>query len=213
MKNLLFSATFVATFLGLGASAALAQQQGGIAIIDMSYIFKEHRGFKAMTATMKTEVEAAEADLKARKNDIQNRAKQLDGEEIKKGSPDYKALEEELTKAQADLQADVALKKKEFLDKESKIYYKVYNEVLDAVKKVAHSNGIDLVLRFNGDTVDPNDPQGILKELNKTVVFYNEAIDITPIILKEVNRGVPPATPIPKGATRPRQGVPGSKPR
>jgi Skp family chaperone for outer membrane proteins len=176
--------------LSVGGSAALAQEQGGIAIIDMSAIFKQHTGFKTLTTRMRSEVEAAEAELKERRNALNGRVKQLS--EMEKGSPGYKELEEELTKANADLQADVALKKKDFLNQEAKIYYDVYREILDSVTRVAQKNRIDLVLRFNGDAIDPNDPQSVLKELNKTVVYYDRAIDITEITLEEVNRSGPP---------------------
>jgi len=48
-----------------------------------------------------------------------------------------------------------------------------------------------LVLRFNGDQINPNRPEEILKAINKPVVSQNN-IDITPDVLALLNRGGSP---------------------
>ena len=96
-------------------------------------------------------------------------------------------MEEELAKKAAELNLRVSIQKKDFLEQEAKIYYNVYQEVIDCVKYHCDTNGVSLVLRFNGDPIDRNDPQEVLKELNKSVLYYNRAIDITPIILEKLN--------------------------
>jgi hypothetical protein len=66
---------------------------------------------------------------------------------------------------------------------------------MEQVKYYADKNGYLLVMRFNGDPYDENDPQALQKELNKAVLYYNKTIDITPIILDAVNPPRPTGHP------------------
>lgn len=216
MKKTCFGAILAAAILSCTAGMSLAQGQpqfnGGVAIIDLSYIFKNHERFKAMTEGMRNDVLRAEEALKARRTEIETLTKRLTdlGNELRKDSPEYKQLDADLTRKKIDLSTQVSQQKKEFLEKEAKIYFQVYQEVIDAVQYFSERNRISLVLRFNGDPVTDSDPQEILKQLNKSVIYYNKGIDITPMILDDLNRSARPAG-VPQGAgpgvtTRP--GVP-----
>jgi outer membrane protein len=217
-KTCVYAALAAAFLATMGAPLAHAQQQfvGGVAIIDLSYIFKNHERFKAMTEGMRGEVLRAEEALKARRTDIETLTKRLTdlGNELRKDSPEYKQLDADLTRKKIDLSTQVSQQKKEFLEKEAKIYYHVYQEVLDEVQHFAERNRISLVLRFNGDPVTDSDPQEILKQLNKQVVYYNKGIDITPHILDSLNRrgagaaGAPGHQGVPATGARPGVGVP-----
>ena len=96
-----------------------------VAVVDISYIFKNHPGFKQQMEGMKGEVQAFEEKLRERGEQIKalNQAMQA----FKPTSPEYKEKEAQILKIQADGQAAATLKKKEFLEKESKIYYSTYN--------------------------------------------------------------------------------------
>ena len=219
--------TFLLALLGaialsqLAAGDALAQQPrpgapNTVAILDLTYIFKHHVRFKQMSEDMKRDVDAAESALKADRDSYQKLIQKL--EDYKRGSPEYKQLEEEIAKRGSELNLRVNIQKKDFLEQESRIYYTVYQEILECVRRHSEQYGISLVLRFNGDPIDRNDPQEILKELNKSVIYYNQAIDITPVILDMTARmapnpggmrqptapaqGIPPAAGIPPGARR-----------
>lgn len=195
-----------------GESAAQQPQPRGpgitVAILDLTYVYKNHLRFQQMSNDMRREVDAAENALKSDRESYRKLAEQLDTT-YRKGTPDYKAMEEELAKKAADLNLQVNIQKKNFLEQEAKIYYNVYQEVLEHVKYYCEANGVTLVLRFNGDPIDRNDPQDVLKELNKSVIYYHQAIDITPVILERINsaaqRGVTgPAAP----STVPQQAMP-----
>lgn len=219
VKKTCFWAVLAAAVLATSSGNLLAQGQpnfaGGVAIIDLSYIFKNHERFKAMTEGMRTDVLRAEEALKARRTDIETAAKRLTdlGNELRKDSPEYKQLDADLTRKKIDLSTQVAQQKKEFLEKEAKIYFSVYQEVLDEVQYFSERNRISLVMRFNGDPVTDSDPQEILKQLNKSVVYYNKSIDITPMILHSLNqRGGGGAAPqgqgVPNTGVRQPVGVP-----
>ena len=97
--------------------------------------------------------------------------------------------------------------RKEFLDREAKIYYRAHLEVNDAVKYYALRHNLGLVLRFNGDPIDPNDRQDVLRAINNPVVFQN-GIDITPDVLKDLDRSGGGAPVNPQVGVR--QPVPGA---
>ena len=69
--------------------------------------------------------------------------------------------------------------RKDFMEREAKVYYQTYLEVVDAVKYYAKRHNIGLVMRFNGEPVDPNRRDDVLREINKPVVMQDQ-IDITP---------------------------------
>jgi outer membrane protein len=217
VKKTCFWAVLAAAVLATSSGNLLAQAQpnfaGGVAIIDLSYIFKNHERFKAMTEGMRNEVLRAEEALKARRTEIETLTKRVAdlGNELRKDSPEYKQLDADLTRKKIDLSAQVSQQKKEFLEKEAKIYFSVYQEVLDEVQYFSERQRISLVMRFNGDPVTDSDPQEILKQLNKSVVYYNKGIDITPMILDSLNRrGGAGAAPTGQGVppTGVRPGVP-----
>jgi outer membrane protein len=194
---------------------APAQPRPTVAIIDLSYVFKNYSKFNQATADMKRKVEGADAALVAKKKELDAIAKQAEGMAL--GSPERNQLEEQYTKLQADIQVEVATQRKEFLRQEAQIYYSVYQEVQDVIKSYCDQQGIVLVMRFNGEPPDPANPQEVMQDLNKAVVYYNRAIDITPAIRDRLEAiagnagaGRPAPTTQPGTATRPpRTGNPG----
>lgn len=193
-----------------------AQPRPTVAIIDLSYVFKNYSKFNEMTANMKRKVEGADAALKARQEELKKLAQQVDGMQL--GSLERNKLEEQATKLQADIQVEVATQRKDFLREEAAIYYTIYQEVQDAIKAYCERNGIVLVMRFNGEPPDPNNPQEVMQDLNKAVVYYHRAIDITFPIKEGLELARPHAAQRqpaaqpgvrPQSATRP--GVPRTK--
>jgi hypothetical protein len=59
--------------------------------------------------------------------------------------------------------------------------------VVDAVNLYAKSHNIGMVLRFNGEPVDANKREDVMRDINKQVVIQDR-IDITPDVLMLLNR-------------------------
>lgn len=192
-----------------GRPAMRPTVRGGptIALLDVPYIFKNHTRFKAMMNDMKADVERAELQMKADRDAIQKLAEQM--KEYRKGTPEYKELAEVITKRQADLSIKIRLQKDEFLQREAKTYYNVYQEIHQEVDYYAAANGITMVLRFNGDPADLGRPETVIRTINKQVVWYTKDQDVTPVILDRLNqRAFNPSSTAPHGpARRPGQGV------
>ncbi|MFM7034125.1 MAG: OmpH family outer membrane protein [Planctomycetia bacterium] len=167
-----------------------------VAVVDVGYIFKNHARFKGAMDKMKDEVMTAENSLKNERDRINGLMEQLKGFNV--GTPEYKKLEAEIAKAQGDFNVNAQLQKKDFMDREAKVYMQVYDEVEKAVAQFAREHRIAIVHRFDGDPVDSSDRNQILRGITKPMVFHEPGIDITPDILKMLN-GTPVA-----GAAQPR---------
>ncbi len=173
-----------------------------VAVIDVGYIFKNHARFKAAMDKMKDEVMAAENALKGERDRINGLMEQLKGFNV--GTPEYKKLEAEIAKAQGDFNVNAQLQKKDFMDREAKVYLQVYTEIERAVGQFARDHGIAAVFRFDGDPVDGGDRNQILRGITKPIVYYEGGNDITPDILKMLN-GAAVADQARPGAVPPRR--------
>lgn len=218
MKQISVWATLVAMVCLWAFAAPPARAQQGrpaaptVAILDLTYIFKNHPRFQALTNDMRRDVDAAENAVKTEQQAVQQLSTRL--EEFRKGTPEFKSLEEEIARRVADIKLKVSIQQRTFLEQEAKNYFSIYQEVLGHVKTYAEANGITMVLRFNGDPIDTTDPQEVLKELNKSVIYYHRAIDITPYILERCaasGGGAAPVNPGPAGRPFP-QPAPGAQP-
>ncbi|HVA48697.1 MAG TPA: hypothetical protein VNH11_20195 [Pirellulales bacterium] len=89
-------------------------------------------------------------------------------------------------KRQAEIQVQVNEQKRDFFEREARMYLEIYQEIMAEVGKYSDARGIGLVMRFNGDPLDENDPAGIQKQLNKAIL-YHKGIDITDDIIRIVN--------------------------
>ena len=156
-----------------------------VAVIDVGYIFKNHVRFKQKMDRMKDEVMAAENSLKAERDRINGLMEQIKGFNV--GTPEYKKLEAEIAKGQGDFNVTAQLQKKDFMDREAKVYLEVYTEIEKAVSQFARQHGIAVVFRFDGDPVDAMDRNQILRGITKPIVHYEAGNDITPDIIKLLN--------------------------
>ncbi len=180
-KSIIFAVT--ATLIMAVSSAA--QAQGRIALIDVGYIFKQHKGFEAMRKTLEDEVNLANVDFQRRRQELQ--AKQQELLEYKKGATqDYANLEANLAREAADMNASLMIERNKFSEQEAKIYYQVYNEIREATAAYCRQNGISVVMQFNGEPVS-TDPAMVQAEVARKIVFYDQSLDITPAILQQIN--------------------------
>jgi Skp family chaperone for outer membrane proteins len=182
---------------GAGAPAAGAPAAGGpspgqnaprfgVAVVDVTYIFKNYQRFNAMMNQMKTDVEATEKAL-AEERRLINQEVELLNSKFQPGTPEFQREDDRITELKTKFNLKMTKQRKEFLDREAKIYYQAHLEVNDAVKYYALRHNLGLVLRFNGDPIDPNDRQDVLRAINNPVVFQN-GIDITPDVLRDLDR-------------------------
>ncbi len=201
--------------VGLTTSTALAQQgppqqaTAGIALLDVSRVFKEHVRFKAEMNGIKAEAQTEEGKIKQRAEELQQRVELL--KTYTPGSPDYKRLEEELTKFQSDMKVDIQLQRKEFLQREAKVVHRVYREIQQEVGYFAGRYGVGAVLQFSNETAASEQPEQVFRNIGKSVIWFAPHLDITNDIIGALNNGATaPANPQGTVPYQPatRQGVP-----
>ena len=198
-RSSFFAAMAAAVFcLTIGMAAAQAQQaqprpqQGlqpgpaNIAFIDVNKVFKSHTRFQQMVAEMKTDLEKAEVELRRDRDAVKALAEQMGA--LKSGTPQYKQREEEVARRQSDLAVRVQLQKKEFMQREARNYYTVYQEMMQEVEYFAANSGVSMVMRFNGDSVDVQNPEHVLRDINKPVLWFPAGCDITGYVVERLNR-------------------------
>lgn len=172
------------------------------AVIDISQVFEKHERFQADMQSLKKQVEEFEGFLRGEQQKMQGMRTEL--EAYAPGSAQFKAGEEKMAKFQADLNVKMGVQRREFLEKEARVYFDTYNEVYQKISEFCDKNGIQLVLRFNNEEMKPEDRGSVLQGVNRAVVFQRN-LNITKFIIDEVNRGGAGAG---VGTTRPPVGIP-----
>lgn len=204
-KSLLFAAMVAGVLIGGGISiwsSAHAQNQnaqnqagparapGGtnVAVVDVGYIFKNATRFKQSMDDIKNDDERFKQEVIAKQEAMQADVQNL--QKMNKASTEYKITEERIAGDQTKLRLDMARKQKERVEQEAKVYFNAYRELEDHIKRFATTYGIDLVLRFNAEEMDPSQPESVLNGINRFVVYQRE-LNITGHILDQMNRNTP----------------------
>ena len=186
------------------APAAASNLPHKVGLIDMAHVFKNYTKFEALRADLKIEIEESENKAKGMQQDIAALQNVL--KDVKEGSEKHMKTEQEIVKLAAEFESFRRSASREFLKKESQIYLAVYNETTDAVKKYADFYKYTLVIRFNSEKLDTENPQTLLQGMNRQVVYHRTEDDITNPVLVYLNKRYTPAagtTPNPKQVNRP----------
>ena len=139
-----------------------------VALIDIEYVFKNHARFKQQIEKIKQDVEAFDRELGEERKTLNTIKERRDSFSV--GSPEYKRAEEEMARLMAGIQVRSQLKKKEMLEREAKVYFDTFTEVTKEVAKLADQYGIGLVLRFEGQEIDPRDPNSVSAGLRRQII-------------------------------------------
>ncbi|MBL8851229.1 MAG: OmpH family outer membrane protein [Planctomycetaceae bacterium] len=167
------------------AAAATAHQVG---LIDMAHVFKEYAKFKALSESLKADVEGVDGEAKGLVQALQQMQARLTSGTLAQGSQEYADLESQILTKATELESFRKVKQREFLRKEADIYKTVYLEVQDAVSMYAKHYNYTLIMRFNRDKVESaEDPQAIIQSMNRPVVYHRTQDDLTDPILKYLN--------------------------
>jgi len=152
----------------------------GVAVVDVSFVFKKYPQFTADIEALKVAMTKADESLKATRDSLV--AKEAQRDTLKPGSDQFKQLDEELARDKANFSIQQGTVRRDFLEREAKIYYNTYQRVSEAVAQVAAQNNIGMVLRFNGDPIDPMQREDVMRAIMQPIVFQNN-VDITPNVL------------------------------
>jgi Skp family chaperone for outer membrane proteins len=203
----IFAIVCAASF-ACGAMPAVAQNttapQGFVpvvAVVDLPLLMQNHLRFKAKQEELKRQIQGAEEMVKGDQKAIEEQAKLM--QTFRPNTPDYKTAEEQLAKMNADLQLKVQIQKRNFAEFRTKAFAEVQDEVANYVYHYAVSQGILVVLNYNGEEVDANNPQSVMQALYNPVLYKHPASDITQQILQMINQQLP-VNPRPRPTAAPQ---------
>lgn len=177
---------FTATRPGISQDAAATPAPHQIGLIDMAHIFKNYEKFKDQTASLQKLAEEAEAKAQAMMEKGRKGQEQLQA--LTPGTPEYTQIEAELIKLKTELETFRQVEQQKIVRQQAEVYKTIYLEVQDVVNRYAQYYKYTLVIRFNrGDVAEAGNPNAIIQNMNRQVVYYQPQDDITDPILKHLN--------------------------
>jgi Skp family chaperone for outer membrane proteins len=162
------------------AAPAPAKLPAGL--LDVARIFKEDRAFLAKMADVKVRIDEFEKYVRERQAEIAKLAPAGSSE----GSGEASEAAKRAAALDTALKAEIGAKRQAFLAEEAVVYHERYQAVERAVAKVCDERGIDLVLRFSSDKMDPADRASVLQGVNRAIV-YSRVPDLTTGVLDILN--------------------------
>ena len=172
-------------------AAAASNAPHKVGLIDMAHVFKNYKKFEALRDELKEEIGASEAKAKGMQEELASMQKDM--KLLSEGGPEYTKAEQVIVRKAAEFETFRRAASRDFLKKESQIYLQVYKETSAAVKKYADYHKYTLIIRFNREELDTENPQNLLQGMNRQVVYHHEEDDITPSVLEFLNRKFAPA--------------------
>ena len=167
------------------AAAAPSNLPHKVGLIDMAHVFKHYDKFETLREDLKGEISSSETKAKEMQQELADLQGSL--KNLKEGSPTHAKAEQEIVRKAADFENFRRTASRDFLKKESKIYLQVYTETSEAVKKYADYYKYTLVIRFNREQLETENPQALLQGMNRQVVYHRDEDDITDSVLKYLN--------------------------
>lgn len=164
-----------------------------IALLDIPQVFKNHPGFIQRSEELKKELKDLDAYFNDQRKLLNDKRAAL--AQYKVGSPEFERLEKEIASQAANLQVLREQKRRDLFEREAKLYYETYNEILSHVDAFCKRHNIALVLKYDSEQMDPSDPNSVMKGINRQII-YQDRIDITGEIIRMINA--------PRAAARPR---------
>lgn len=180
-------ATLLASlFLCLLASPVFAQDKAfPIAVVNLDKVFN---GFKKHAERLQPIREGAkelDESVQIRQVEMETTANQL--RKTMPGSPDQLRLQQQLIKLQNDLRVFLETERLKLQKREVGALIATQKDVDNQIKKLSKERGLKLVLR-QYPLPEENQPlQEVVKNLNRDVVYHEEALDITDDVLKALN--------------------------
>jgi Skp family chaperone for outer membrane proteins len=208
VKRISVNATVFVLVMGL-AYVPLAVRADGrppesphrIALIDMARVFKNYKKFENLREELKGDLTKSEDKFKQMAEQIRKEQSEL--KLIKEGSDEYAQKEKVVLNHTSQAETYRKSQQRDLIRREAQIYKTIYLEVADAVHKYASHFNYTLVLRFTSDDVETTEnPEDVMRGLNRQVVYYRPSDDITNAIVSFLNRNYQPAT-----AAQPAEGA------
>ena len=173
----------VAAVVAFSASVVSAQETGRVAILDVAKVFKENASFDAKVKAIKAEADQLKVQITAEQDRI--KAEVLKLRKMEAG-PKRNQMEADLEQQHTRLRTTTRQSESELLNREARVYFETYGEMQAVVEGLAKEYGLSLVLRFDSESIDPNNRNEVIKGVNRAVVFHRQ-LDLTKLVSDQLN--------------------------
>jgi Skp family chaperone for outer membrane proteins len=163
-----------------------------VVVLDVAQVYKGHTRFKQRMEELKRERDAFEKQFIQDKQAVLARGEKLS--QYKSGSAEYKEIDARMSRELAELRIKAVSKNGDLLEREGRIYYETYQEIVAAVTLLAERYNLSMVVRYDSESTDPQDRGSILKAISRDVV-YQRNLDLTKLVIEQVNGPKATATP------------------
>lgn len=180
-STVVFAAIMAATIC---LSTQSIQAQTRVAIVDVGRIFKSHPEFTQQLELLKKQADDFKASSIQAQQDLVQKAEGL--KQFKPGTPDYQSLESQLAQASAAMEVNQRVRVEELMLAEAKLHFDTYNQVNNLIGTYCDSQGIQLVLRYNSDEMNPKDPASVMQRVNGSVIYNKPSTDITDVVIRQL---------------------------
>lgn len=180
------SSLIVAIALATCTHAQQASTGAKVAIIDVAYIFKNAETIQSEVKKLEAEMQQLQQFGQSKQEEMRREAKMLSS--FKPDSPEYAQQEEKLASMESSLKLEAIRRRKSLAEAEAGLYFTNYQRLQQIVRQVAEFNKIDLVLRYDSEGMDIEQPDTVLRSVMKTVVYRAESIDLTQLVLQAMNQ-------------------------
>ena len=169
------------------AAPAAAATPTKTAVCDLFIILKNYDRGNDLKKELKARVDKITAEGDKRGQEITKIQNTL--EELKPGSKEYDAQLNKMTQLTIDRQAYLNYQD-ELAKRETYRYTKeVYQDVMEAIEKVAKERGFQLVLFKESPNLVSRTYDELLEQISRRKVLYSDpSLDITDDVLKRINR-------------------------
>ena len=139
-------------------------------------MFKGNASFTAKVEAIKAEADQLKGQITAEQERIKGEVVKLRGMEA---GPKRNQMEADLEQQHTHLRTTTRQAESELLNREARVYFDTYREMQAVVEAIAQANGLSLVLRFDSESIDPNNRNEVIKGVNRAVVFHLSLIHIS----------------------------------
>lgn len=174
----------VACVLSLaGTLQAQESNNGMVAVLDVAKVFESDQLFNQRMDAIKQEASQFKAQMEQQQAALQQKAAPL--KEFKPGSPEFNQLQAQLEQETATLRTRAQQTNTDLLNREARIYFETYVKLQQIVSELSTQYNINLIIRFESQSIDPDNRAEVIKGVNRTVV-YQKDLDLTSMVVEKM---------------------------
>ena len=152
-----------------------------IALVDVRAIFQQHEAFNQQLEQLRQQAEQFQTESQQVEQRLMQMSEAL--RQYSPSSPEFRQGESELAQQAAAFEVSQRNKMSRLMQQEAQLHYETYRQIQAAVAEHCHPRGIELVLRFRADEMDPQNNESVINGVNAPIIYFRPSLDITPTIV------------------------------